>query len=603
MAILDVQRISVAYNEDQPVVWRADLRLEAGRVLGLAGESGCGKSSLALAALGYFSGGMTLLEGTSRLGDVDLLTLSPSKRRALWGGSVAYVGQNAATSLNPALTFERHLAQVLKLRRGLGRRQARSHSVEALREVGFEDAARILSRYPHELSGGQQQRAALALALVSKPKVIVLDEPTTGLDVTTQAQISNLIRRLVDERGLAAMYVSHDLPLLATVADELAVMYAGEIVERGPTAEVVDAPAQPYTRALLSAAFDAGVRRKPQGIPGTPPPQVVLDACSFVPRCPQAVPACEESHVDLEPVGPSRLARCLFAEPVTVGRISDPIPERKRSEEPVLAVQGVSCEHTDAQGVMRAVNDLSFEVYGGELFGIIGESGSGKSTLLRAIAGLHRPVEGEIKLAGAPLAPAVRSRSALERRLVQLVFQNPDSSLNPRQDVLTLIDRPIRLFRPDLSKAERRERLSELLEAVRLPSAIASRRPSELSGGQKQRIALARALAAEPKVMLCDEVTSALDVSVQATIADLILGLAESEQLAIVFVSHDLALVRSIAERAIVMERGVVRESGSVDRLIEEPQDAYTRELVAAIPRLADAASGQRSTKPMLGEI
>ena len=593
--VLTVDDLTVGYvradGKPNVVVSNASITLRAGEVLGLAGESGCGKSTTALAAIGYRAPGARILRGTSKLGDVDLLSLSTGELRSIWGRRIAYVAQSATQALNPALPIGRQLAQPLVVHLGLRGTALRDRQLELLDAVGLPDPPAALRRYPHQFSGGQQQRIAIAIALSCRPEVLLLDEPTTGLDVTTQARISTLLRALIDQTGVAALYVSHDLSLLSTIADGLAVMYAGEVVEHTTAEEMRRRPRHPYTQALLAAVPSAHRPRAVSGIPGRPPGSVVLDACSFAARCPYADDSTTSTKPELREVLPRHWVRCLRAEE---------IPELRVEERPLLKAAGEGsgmllevadlwCEYRGTRGSTVVVKGVSFEIAAGETVGVVGESGSGKSTLLRAIAGLHPPSAGSVRLGGQELAPRAVKRSVATRKEIQLVFQNPDSSLNPRQTVGEIVGRPIRLFRDDVPRSRERETVEELLDAVKLPRGLRGRYSSELSGGQKQRVALARGFAARPSLLLCDEVTSALDVSVQATILELLAELAQKFATAVIFVSHDLAVVRTIAGRALVMKDGEVREQGETERLFVSPRDPYTRELLSAIPDLAAA--------------
>ncbi|MEY2965246.1 MAG: hypothetical protein RLZZ228_1059 [Actinomycetota bacterium] len=588
-AALTVRDLSIGYavskNVVVPVVSGVDFSLQRGSILGLAGESGCGKSTASLAAIGYRSPTARVISGQSVLGDEDLLCLSREQLRSLWGMKVAYVAQNATTALNPALRIGEQIAQPLRRHLGLSGDALRERQAELLESVRIAHPVAALRRYPHQFSGGQQQRIAIAIAISCRPDVLVLDEPTTGLDVTTQARITRLLRELVETQGMAGLYVSHDLALLSKVTDSLAVMYAGEIVERGATRDVLTHPEHPYTRALMASVPSLRERRAVATIPGRPPPEVVLDQCSFAVRCPMVADICREQHPVLVEVGADHVARCLRVRDERPSTSSLRLLGAPTKGDVLLSLRGVSATYAGSRSPVIA--DIDLDVAAGETVGIVGESGSGKSTLLRCIAGLHVPAGGTIDFRGTALQGRADRRPRETRRQIQLVFQNPETSLNPRHTVAQIVGRPLRLFRPDIGRRQVEAAVAKLLDEVQLPSAFLHRYPSELSGGQKQRISLARAFAAEPSLLLCDEVTSALDVSVQATILRLIDDLAREHGTAVIFVSHDLAVVRTITQRALVMKDGQVVESGLTETLFTEPEHDYTRELIGAIPDIA----------------
>jgi peptide/nickel transport system ATP-binding protein len=597
-AALEVRGLTVAYRlphgELNEVVWDVDLTLRKGEIQGIAGESGCGKSTTALAAIGYRGGGVHISAGTSTIDGTDLLSLSTAQLRAFWGRRLAYVPQGASMSLAPALTIERQLAEPLRTHLKLEGSRLRERQLELLEHVGLPSPEAALNRYPFQFSGGQQQRISLALALACDPAVLILDEPTTGLDVSTQARISKLLKRLVEELEVAALYVSHDLALLGEIADHVSVMYGGQVVEEGPAKTVTSAAAHPYTQALMSAIPDARNPRGLRGIAGRPPSSVRRTVCPFVERCPHAVDACSAGNPPIVPVAPDHTARCIrleaaeavpiTAHPIALSEVTSPTP--------ILMVDGVWCEYGNKGARVAVVKDVSFEITHGETLGIVGESGSGKSTLLRAIAGLHRPSAGTVRFEGETLAPVAVERSRAVRRDIQIVFQNPDSSLNPRQTVRQIIARPISMFRPDIeTKRDAEDEIRALLEAMKLPGSMLHRYPGELSGGQKQRVAIARAFAAKPRLLLCDEVTSALDVSVQASILELIAELSRTSRTAVAFVSHDLGVVRTVAHRALVLQYGEICEAGNTDELFAQPSHPYTRELIDSIPRFASVSN------------
>jgi peptide/nickel transport system ATP-binding protein len=587
---LECRNLAMAYllqHSQLQVLSDVSLELRPGQIVGLAGESGCGKSTLALALVGFKSPNSKLLGGEVRCGDFLVSDRRPRELRRLWGRRIVYMPQDTSTSLNPAMRVGSQILETLRLHRGLRGSKADAVAVGLLASVDIPRPEAALRRYPHQFSGGQQQRVALALGLAGDPDVLILDEPTTGLDVTTQARINSLLVSLVRERGVATLYVSHNLALLAQVCDELVIMYAGRIVERGPAREIFAAPRHPYTAALIASVPSVDERRAPRGIAGLPPRGVVVDRCGYLERCEYGIEACAHP-VSLIDVG-TREVRCVRAGELSLASprsaVEIRLPTIRDGTEPLLRVDNLLCVYGHRTQRTVAVENVSFEIPESQTLGIAGESGSGKSTLLRAIAGLIRPSAGTIVLRGSTINAEVRSRPPEVRRAIQLVFQNPDATLNPRHTVFQALERPLRLFRPELGAHDRHDVAQRALEGMRLGADLLDCFPAQLSGGQRQRVALARALVAEPKLLLCDEVTSALDVSVQATILELLLELKRESNMTIVLVTHDLGVLRSVADEIIVMEQAHICETGSADFVLTTPAHPYTRQLLAAVPR------------------
>ena len=559
-----------------------------GEVLGLVGESGSGKTTVGLCLLGHVRRGATIAGGSVIVGSRDILQLDALSLRRLRGRTVSYVPQDPAASLNPALRIGAQLLEVLTVH-GVGDdRPARTERVrEAMREVALPDDDAFLRRYPHQLSGGQQQRVGLAMAFVCRPRVIVLDEPTTGLDVTTQAHVLQTVRELTQIHGAAALYVSHDLAVVASLADRVAVMYAGRLVEQGPAAALFEDAGHPYTRRLLAAVPDLRQPRALEGIPGrAPSPGHRPSGCSFAPRCLLAIDECTAAVPDEVVLGPVHSARCIRTDVVRRSARVASMPASGTplvDAAPVLAASGLRIRY----GPVEVVHDIDLQLAPRECLAVVGESGSGKTTLARTIAGLHSTRDGELTLDGTPLAPSSRGRSREERRRVQYVFQNPYGSLNPRLTVGDSVRRPLRLLSVD--DAEARRRVSAILERVSLDGSYARRYPDQLSGGERQRVAIARALVCEPEVLICDEVTSALDVSVQAAVVDLLAELQRDLGLSMLFVTHNLPLVRAIAHRVAVMQQGRIVETGPVAKVVDEPQAEYTRRLLEDTPQIEAA--------------
>jgi peptide/nickel transport system ATP-binding protein len=583
---LDIKGLNVRYrNAAHLNVWDVALTLEPGTIVGLAGESGCGKSTAAKAAVGFLHGGEEVT-GTSRFGDIDLLSLDVSARRELWGNRVSYVSQSASLALNPALTVGQQLAHPLRRHLNLSGAALRERQIELFKLVHVPNPEEALERYPFQFSGGQLQRIALAIALCCEPGVLILDEPTTGLDVTTQAHISAVLRRIVDEKRIAVLYVSHDLALLGNLSDRIAIMYAGQIVEEGPTAEIVRSPRHPYTKILLGLSPRLDDPRLVAGIPGIPPPGAMMTQCAFSARCPYAQAACNEGAPPLEHVGADHTVRCVRTAELKNVRPA-PVAMGKSAgigEEPLLIVDQL--ELTYKRATQKSVDKVSFQLRDGERLGIVGESGSGKSSILKMIIGLVAPSDGYMRFGNTRLDGLAVSRPKDVCRDIQLIFQNPDASLNPRHTIRQILSRPLAVFRHELSAAERDKAVIEGIERVRLPASVVDRLPGDLSGGQRQRVAIARAFLAKPRLLLCDEVTSALDVSVQATVLQMIAELSAEFGVAVIMVSHDLALVRTMADRTIVMRNGKIVEQQDSSALFVNPRSDYTRELIAAIPKL-----------------
>jgi peptide/nickel transport system ATP-binding protein len=586
--VVDGLRVVVA-GSGVEIVDDVAFEIAPGEVLGLVGESGSGKTTVGLALLGHARRGAEIAEGSISFDDSDILRLDPSGRRRMRGKVVSYVPQDPAASLNPALQIGTQIVEVLEEHGfGASASERRARVAETMREVALPDDPRFLRRYPHELSGGQQQRVGLAIAFACRPRVIVLDEPTTGLDVTTQAHVLDTVRELATTHRAAALYVSHDLAVVGTLATRVAVMYAGRIVEMGLTEELFRAAAHPYTQRLIVAIPRLSGGRELIGIPGrAPAPGRRPTGCAFAPRCEYAEPAALEAIPELREITPGHVVRCLRAEEVRsrlVARAGGGVG-RARTEggAPLLTIDDVSASY----GARTVVHDVTLHLARHECLALVGESGSGKTTLARSIAGLHTDRTGRILLGETPLPPAARARSREMRRSIQYVFQNPYGSLNPRRTIGQIIGQPLELFGAGDVDLDRRVR--EMLDLVSLPGDYAERFPDQLSGGERQRVAIARAVICDPAVLVCDEVTSALDVSVQAAIVELLAGLQRDLGLAMLFVTHNLPLVRSIAQRAAVMSRGRIVELDYVDSVLEAPAEAYTRKLLADTPSL-DAA-------------
>jgi peptide/nickel transport system ATP-binding protein len=578
-------RVEVA-STGHDIVDKVSFSLERGEVLGVVGESGSGKTTAGLAILGHVRRGAKITGGSIMIGDdLDMLAASNEQRRRARGVRVSYVPQDPSASLNPALRIGTQLLEVLEVHKYLNGDAARKERVaETMREVLLPDDPAFLKRYPHQLSGGQQQRVGIAMAFACRPSVIVLDEPTTGLDVSTQSHVLDTVREITKAHGAAAVYVTHDLAVVANLADRVAVMYAGRIIEEGPAREIFEDAAHPYTRRLLAAIPHIEGAHTLVGIPGrAPSPGSRPPGCAFAPRCVLATEACNAQLPEYVTVGEGHRARCLHigavrGKPIETGA---PVESSHRdAATPVLAVNGVSISY----GSNRVVHDVELSLGKQECLAIVGESGSGKTTLARTISGLHSQREGDILLDGQALAPTARARSREVRRRIQYVFQNPYGSLNPRRTVGESVKRPLSLL--GIGGKDADQRVVEMLDRVSLPESYMDRFPDQLSGGERQRVAIARALVCEPEILVCDEVTSALDVSVQAAVVDLLAELQKDLGLSMLFVTHNLPLVRSIAQRVAVMQYGRIVELGDVDQVLGHPVNEYTQRLLSDTPQV-----------------
>ncbi len=571
------------------IVDEVSFSIRAGEVLGLVGESGSGKTTIGLALLGHARRGARIAGGGITVGGQAILDASPAALRDLRGSLVAYIPQDPGTALNPALRLGEQLEEMLRVHvPDLDAPARTARMAELLREVALPDDAEFRRRYPHQVSGGQQQRLALAMAFACRPRLVVLDEPTTGLDVTTQAHVLRTVRALCAQHGVAALYVSHDLAVVAELAQLVAVMYAGRLVEFGTAAEIFGSPRHPYTRRLLLAMPDPQGRHTLLGIPGhAPAPGHRPEGCVFAPRCDLATDICAAMPPATQ-ASPTHSARCWHQDAAMPGAAEPGAgPESPGgARAALLSVRGLQASY----GPVQVLSDIAFEVAPGECLALVGQSGSGKTTLARSLAGLLREgVAGEIRLSGEPLPPGIRQRTAAARKTIQYVFQNPYASLNPRRTVGEIVSRPLHLFF-DLDVREIRARVARHLERVSLNARLFDRYPDQLSGGERQRVAIARALAAEPSLLICDEVTSALDVSVQAAVMALLSDLRGEMDLGLLFVTHNLALVRSFADRVAVMHEGRIVELRPAAELFAAPAAEYTRALLADTPGLGRAA-------------
>ncbi|MFT3865020.1 MAG: ABC transporter ATP-binding protein [Solirubrobacterales bacterium] len=564
------------------VIADVSLSIAPGEILGLVGETGSGKTTLGLSLLGHCRGAMRVAAGSVAVGGADMLSGDERALRARRGSLISYVPQDPGASLDPGLRLGAQLDELLRVHGGGDRAARRGRIAALLEEVRLPTDRRFQRRYPHELSGGQQQRFALAMAFANHPAVVVLDEPTTGLDVATQARILETIKALRDEHDTAMVFVSHDLEMLVDVADRLAVMYAGRIVETGSVADLVEGARHPYSLGLLAAVPRADGEHRLVGIPGqSPGPGANRVGCDFAPRCPYAADRCRVGAPRPVAVSPGHSARCVRVE--EVARLHRPAPPVKLERHPgtdAAPVARVEIERA-GHGRTEVLHDVSLSLPAGACVALVGESGSGKTTLARCLAGLHTDYEGAVEFDGEPIEREARRRSAEARRRIQYVFQNPYSSLNPRRRIADIVSWPGRVL-SGLDPEAARDRAVRALAWMDLGERYLTRYPHELSGGERQRVAIARALTVEPRLLICDEVTSALDVSVQASIVNLLADMQSEQKMAMLFITHDLQLVGTIAQSVVVLSAGRVVEEGSREAVLQSPRDPYTRSLLAA---------------------
>ena len=583
-----------------PVVEDVGFGVLPGHTLGLVGESGSGKTVSALAIMGLLPKRESRLPlGSVHFSGTDLTRLSEERMRKIRGNDIAMIFQEPMTSLNPAFTVGNQIAEQVRAHRRVGRAEAWTHAVEMLDRVGIPDPRRRARDYPHAFSGGMRQRVMIAMALSCEPKLLIADEPTTALDVTTQAQILELLASLQQQRQMAMIFVTHDLGVIADIADEVVVMYAGQVVERTAVADLFDHPRHPYTEALLASMPQLAVPGSPlKVIAGqVPRPDEIVAGCRFGPRCDYVGDACRTGPVDLEPTAESGgLVRCVRHRELAlsgVGSVHEPGPAPEVEAvptEPLLDVTGLKMIFPVRTGplrrvtaAVRAVDGVDLQVFVGRTLGLVGESGSGKSTLARLILRLVDPSEGSIVLDGHDLTGLGGSQLRHTRRSMQIVFQDPYSSLDPRMRVNDIVGEPLEIY-DGLSGTERDGRVAELLDQVGLGRYALYRRPHEFSGGQRQRIAIARALAPGPRLLVCDEPVSALDVSTQSQVINLLTDLQARLGLAFLFIAHDLSVVRHISDRIAVMYLGRIVEEGDAEEVYLRPRHPYTEALLSAIP-------------------
>ena len=614
--MLEIQDLKVALDGEAGVVRAIDglrLAIQRGETFALVGESGCGKSMTALALMRLLPENGRVTAGRIELEGQDTLALAESQMRAVRGGRIGMIFQEPATSLNPVMKVGQQIVEAIEAHTALRGGAARAKAIDWLRRVGIPEPERRIDEYPFRMSGGQKQRVMIAMTLATEPDFLIADEPTTALDVTIQKQILDLLRDLQREQGMGLLLITHDLAVVAGMAQRVALMYAGQIIEVASAEEFFNAPKHPYAQALLRALPDAGRRGEPlAAIAGTVPAlTTTFTGCRFAPRCASVMPHCATTLPELTLLDATRSVRCLlYVEGASHATVRPEPAERHRQARPepaaakpgpLLSVQDLRVRFPIRKGLLQriaghfdAVAGVSFDIQPGQTLALVGESGCGKTTIGKAIVQLLRgqaDIDGRALLGGSNLFAMHGNALQAARRDIQIIFQDPFSSLNPRMRVFEILEEGLTALHPEMDAGARRARLERLTDQVGLRKEALERFPHEFSGGQRQRIAIARALAVQPKLIVCDEPTSALDVSVQAQILNLLEQLQRELGLAYLFITHNIGVVEYIADQVAVMQAGRIVEQGASEAVLQRPQHAYTRNLLAAVPRLAPAAA------------
>jgi len=579
-----------------------NLTLQKGQTFALVGESGCGKSMTALSLLRLLPDNAVIQSGQVKLSDVDVFQLSENQMRSIRGRRISIIFQEPSTSLNPVMTVGDQILEVILQHTSLKGNEARSRAIEWLTKVGLPEPARRMGNYPFEMSGGQLQRVMIAIALAAEPDLLIADEPTTALDVTIQAQILDLLKSLQKERGMAMLLITHDLAVVSGMADQVALMYAGQIVEVASAADFFVRPSHPYAKLLLQALPGEDLRgRQLAAIHGTVPALTqTFHGCRFAPRCPYQTESCVEKSVLMTALTEDHHVRCVRVHDVGLQALSlPPLLDRSsivaNDHSVLLSVQNLSVAYSMGGGVLggrqsfQAVKNVSFDIQKGQTLALVGESGCGKTTIGKALLQLLTPqtqVTGLAVLQGQNLFQLKGRELMASRRQLQIIFQNPFASLNPRMRVQEILEEGMKSLHPEWSSDQRQADLKVLMDQVGLRKVALDRYPLEFSGGQRQRIAIARALAVKPSLIVCDEPTSALDVSVQAQILNLLRELQDSLGVSFLFVTHNIGVVAYLADRVAVMHEGEIVEIGDASQILNNPQAAYTKTLLSAVPQL-----------------
>jgi peptide/nickel transport system ATP-binding protein len=611
--VLDVENLTIAYETrkgDVEAVRNASFKVKEGETIGLVGESGCGKSTIAFGIVNFLGPNGKITEGSVKFQAEELVGRSEAELKKLRGNRIAMVFQDPMQALNPSVRLGEQLAEVLTFHQPISEDQAWQRSIQMLKRVHMPDPDDVMNRYPHQISGGQQQRVVIAMAMLNNPALLIMDEPTTALDVTVEAAVLDLIEELKNDFQAANIFITHNLGVVARISDQLCVMYAGQMVEKGPVTDIFHNPRHPYTMGLLASVPRLGETKSDsilEPIRGRvpSPAERPTDACIFAPRCDYATEKCREALPAMIAVSSDHLARCIYALEIDTKKRTRKKREAVAQKEAAAPPKGIGKDLLNFDSLkvyypqesnsvvslvglgekkfVKAVDDVSVRLAKGRTLGVVGESGCGKSTLVKGIIGLEPISGGDVRFLGIDITQTVSERETNLIREMQMVFQNPDSTLNPSYSIGRQIARPIQRFKT-VPRNQVKSEVLRLLKAVRLGAHYYDRLPRQLSGGEKQRVGIARALASRPDLIICDEPVSALDVSVQAAVINLLLEIQEMYGSSMIFIAHDLSVVRYFSDDIAVMYLGQIVEIGPAEAIYDPPYHPYTEALLSAVP-------------------